>query len=130
MFLVFECFEAVAQRCSIKNVFLEILQNSQENTCVRVFFLIKTCNFSCEFFEISKNYFSYRTPPVAASVCNISTCYPLKSLLALIVLFKVIYSDGTSDYITKYDFKWCSDHSFISKVLKEIKISIIFIFCF
>ena len=30
--------EAVAQRCSVKKVFLEIWQNSQENTCVRVFF--------------------------------------------------------------------------------------------
>ena len=28
--------EAVARRCSIKKVFLEILQNSQENTCARV----------------------------------------------------------------------------------------------
>ena len=33
--------EAVVQRCSIKKVFLEILQNSQENTCARVSFLIK-----------------------------------------------------------------------------------------
>ena len=33
--------DAVAQRCSVKNVFLEILQNSQENTCTRVSFLIK-----------------------------------------------------------------------------------------
>ena len=60
--------EAVAQSCSVKKVFLEISQNSQENTCVRVSFLIKlqawTCNFvkketlaqvfSCEFCEISK----------------------------------------------------------------------------
>ena len=30
--------EAVAQRCSLKKVFLEISQNSQENTCARVFF--------------------------------------------------------------------------------------------
>ena len=63
---------------SVKNVFLEVLQNSQEN---RVSFLkklqVQVCNFikketlalvfSCEFFEISKNTFSYRTPPVAAS---------------------------------------------------------------
>ena len=28
--------EAVAQRCFVKNVFLEISQNSQENTCARV----------------------------------------------------------------------------------------------
>ena len=28
--------EAVAQRCSVKKVFLKVLQNSQENTCARV----------------------------------------------------------------------------------------------
>ena len=33
--------ETVAQRCSVKRAFLEILQNSQENTCARVSFLIK-----------------------------------------------------------------------------------------
>ena len=72
----------VAQRCSVKKLFLKISQNSQENTCARVSFLIKlqaqACNFiiketlaqvfSCEFCEISQNTFSYRTPPVAASV--------------------------------------------------------------
>ena len=84
-------------------MFLEILQNSQENTCARVSFLIKLqaskltiktpewrfgvfivnygiCNFIkkealaqvflCEFCEISKNTFFYRTPVVAASVTN------------------------------------------------------------
>ena len=30
--------EAVVNRCSVKNVFLEIPQNSRENTCARVFF--------------------------------------------------------------------------------------------
>ena len=30
--------EAVVQRCSVKNGFLEISQNSQKNTCARVFF--------------------------------------------------------------------------------------------
>ena len=33
--------EAVVQRCSVKKVFLKISQNSQENTCARVYFLIK-----------------------------------------------------------------------------------------
>ena len=33
--------EAVAKKCSVKEVFLEILQNSQENTCATVSFLIK-----------------------------------------------------------------------------------------
>ena len=52
-------------------------QNSQENTCVSVSFIIKACNFSkketltqvfsCEFCQILKNTFSYRRPLVAAS---------------------------------------------------------------
>ena len=63
-----------------KKVFLEISQNSLENTCARVSISIKlqaSFNFiqketlaqvfSCEIFEISKNTFSYRTSPVAAS---------------------------------------------------------------
>ena len=68
----------VARRCSAKKK--EIQQNSQENTCVTVYYLIKLqvlgCNFikkealaqlfSCEFCEISKNIFSFRTPLVAA----------------------------------------------------------------
>ena len=33
--------ETVAQKCSIKKVLLEFSQNSQENTCARVWFLIK-----------------------------------------------------------------------------------------
>ena len=60
--------EAVAQTCSIRQVLLEILQYSQKNTCARVS-IIETLTqvFSCEFFEISKNTFYYRTSPVAAS---------------------------------------------------------------
>ena len=39
--VVMEYPEAVAQRCSVKNVFLGISQNSQENIFARVSFLIK-----------------------------------------------------------------------------------------
>ena len=42
----------------------EIQQNSLENTCARVSFLIKMQ--ACEFPEISKNTLFYRTLPVAA----------------------------------------------------------------
>ena len=42
---------------------LKISQNSQENTCVRISFLIKLQASG----KISKNTFSYRTAPVAAS---------------------------------------------------------------
>ena len=37
--------EAATQRCSVKKMFLEIWQNSQENTWPRVSFLMKLCNF-------------------------------------------------------------------------------------
>ena len=43
--------EAVAQRGSIKKVFLEISQNSQENTCYRVSFLIKLYASACNFIK-------------------------------------------------------------------------------
>ena len=33
--------EAVVQTCFVKKVFLEISQNSLENTCAKVFFKIK-----------------------------------------------------------------------------------------
>ena len=72
--------EGVAQRCSVNKV-LTVLQNSQESICARVSFSIKlqakannfikketlTQMFSCEFCEILKNIFSYRTPPATAS---------------------------------------------------------------
>ena len=37
--------EAVVRRCSIKKLFIKISQNSQENTCARVFFFLKV-NFA------------------------------------------------------------------------------------
>ena len=51
---------------SVKKVFLEISQNSQENTCSRVLKKTLAHVFSCELCEISKNTFSYRTTPLAA----------------------------------------------------------------
>ena len=42
MFLIsHEQTEALVQRCSVKKMFLEISQNSQENTCARISFLRK-----------------------------------------------------------------------------------------
>ena len=59
-FWKFQKIEVVAPRCSVKKVFLEILQNSQENTSTKE---TLAQMFSCEFCEISKSTFSYRTPP-------------------------------------------------------------------
>ena len=41
LILIYENAEAVTRRCSAKKVFLQISQNSLENTCVRASFLIK-----------------------------------------------------------------------------------------
>ena len=73
--------EAVVQMCPVKKVFLEISQNSQENTCASLFFnkvaggasnFIKKENlaqvFSCGFCKISKNTFFDRTPLVATFI--------------------------------------------------------------
>ena len=40
-FLLYLLIEAVVRMCSVKKVFLEISQNSQESTCARVSVLIK-----------------------------------------------------------------------------------------
>ena len=68
--------------CSVKEMFLETLQNSQENTCARDSFFNKVVDlqhatllkkrlwhrcFFCEFCEISKNTFFNRIHLVAAS---------------------------------------------------------------
>ena len=56
--------EALALRYSVKKVFLEISQNSQENICARFSFLIKFIKkealaqvFSCEFWNILRTSF-------------------------------------------------------------------------
>ena len=78
-----------SKRSSVKKVLLEILQNSLKNTRARVSFFSKVaglwhgCLFSCEFGGISKNTFSYRTPPVAASEDAIKTWEKLVLVLEL-----------------------------------------------
>ena len=84
-------------------MFLEISQNSQENTCARVSFLIKlqawgfikkktlAQAFSCEFCEISKNTFFHRTPLVAAfETTQVKLCFSLL-LLGFFCLFLLEY---------------------------------------
>ena len=64
--------EAVVRKCSVKKVFLESSQNSQESSMPENLFIKKKV-FSREFCEISKNTYSNRTPLVAASLvgCNL-----------------------------------------------------------
>ena len=72
--------KAVVQRCSVKKVFLNISQNSQENTCARFSFLIKLQTWCLQFYYkrdchrcfpvnfaiFLRTPFFYRTPLVAA----------------------------------------------------------------
>ena len=65
----------------MKKVFLKISQNSQEDTCARISFLIKLQAWelqlykketlaqvlSFEIYEVFNNTYFYRTPPVAVS---------------------------------------------------------------
>ena len=83
--------ETVAQRCSVKEMFLEIWQNSLlcqsllfNEVAGWVFFFKKEGNFikketlalvfSCEFYKISNKTFSYITRPVAASAVQNKRC--------------------------------------------------------
>ena len=83
--------ETVAQRCSVKEVFLEVWPNSLlcqsfffNEVAGWVVFLKKEGNFvkketlallfSCEFYKISNKTFSYITPPVAASAVPNKRC--------------------------------------------------------
>ena len=72
--------EAVAKRCSVKKMLLEISKNPQENTCARASYLIMLTRlwhryFPVNFFEISRNYFSDETPLVDASglTCKVNS---------------------------------------------------------
>ena len=62
------------RRCSVNKVFLIISQNSQENTCTKVSFLIKLqakvwC-FPVNFAKLLKTTFFNRTPPGACFCKN------------------------------------------------------------
>ena len=61
--------EVVAQTCSIKKVSLEILQNSQENPCVGVSFLIKLQAWGT--FNIMRYIFSQKTWVFTTSILTI-----------------------------------------------------------
>ena len=97
----------------LTKVFLQISQNSQENTCARASFLIKlqasNCSFikkealaqvfSCEFYEIFKKTFFLQIPPVAASAHEIiffqinSTSLPLVYFITVLISQKHIIGE-------------------------------------
>ena len=99
-------WEAVVQRCSVKEVFLEISQKLQENISVKDTFLIRaySCKlsysynysnkswvlvFSSEFCKISQNTFFSRAPAVAATVFHVSRVLNKTLLYVSVVAWKV-----------------------------------------
>ena len=114
--------EVVGQRCSVEKVYLEFVQNSQENTCARISFLIKlqacACNFvkkenltqvfSSEFCEIFMNTFSYRTPLQCCFWSSQYFCYfpNSDSRISWSISFKfsVIFKHSTSEDETSMSF--------------------------
>ena len=119
-------FRSSSPEVFCKKVFLEILQNSQENTCARVSFLIKSqaqaCNFiniikkdslaqvfSCEFCKISKNNVSDRTP-LGACFCMLSfgrTFFELHFSLRLYESLGSMYSYyNRFHYLCTFDLNW------------------------
>ena len=100
--------EAATGSVLSKKVFLKISQNSQENTCARVSFLIKlqasACNFitketlaqvfSCEFCEFSKSTYFEEHLLTAASVLDFwifRTCQ-MNMIIVIIRNSMLIYS--------------------------------------
>ena len=88
--------EGVSQRCSVKKgVLRNFAKFTGKHLCQSLFFnkvADLACNFikketlaqvfSCEFYKISKNTFSYRTPPVAAFTL------PVDDIQILVILYK------------------------------------------
>ena len=105
---------------SVKKVLSKISQNSQENTCTRISFLIKfqvsVCNFiekgtlaqmfSCKFFEIFKNTFFHRTSPKELFPPSTTPLYlqfsyrdhPLREKFASWELFWSVFSRIRTEY--------------------------------
>ena len=61
--------DVVTQKCSVKKVFLKLHKVHMKTPVPESLFSLEALAqvFSCEFSEIAKNIFSFRTPPVAAS---------------------------------------------------------------
>ena len=92
------------RRCSIKKVFLKISQNTQENICARVYFLIKlnasACNFimkeslvqvfSSEFFKIFNTTF-FTEHPWACFCKKHSNILRSKKIYGLKIVHSIIY---------------------------------------
>ena len=95
--------EAVVRKCSVKKMFSEISQNSQENICARVSFLIKLQAlgnfikkmtlaqvFSCEFCKISKStFFTEHLQATASVLFKVMLTFCLKMIIYQITVDEI-----------------------------------------
>ena len=126
--------EVVARRCSVKKVFLEISQTSQENTCTRVYFLIKLqpatllknrvwhkC-FSVNFAKFLRTPFlTKHLPWLLFSETQVNFCMDryidLKSVPLFFECNAVFFETGMNEIVTKKKLhRRCS----VKKLLLEI----------
>ena len=98
--------EAVAQRCYVKNVFLEISQNSQENTCARVSVLIKLQASGLHFIKIetlgqvfSVNFAKFlRTPFLKKNLRGTAQTFRIEQLFVKTIFHALFVSET---FVTK-----------------------------
>ena len=78
--------------CSVKKVFLEISQSSQENTCARVSILIKLQSKACKFVkkETQAQVFSYEFCEISKNTFSIEHIWCLLLYLRLLLISLII----------------------------------------
>ena len=84
--------EAAVRRCSQKTPVFESLFNKAgtRKACIFIKKGIPTQVFSCEYCEIFKNSFLYKTPPVAGFVSYLLTSYKLKTRCGIVSTKKFV----------------------------------------
>ena len=105
--------EAVVWRCSVKNVFLKISQNSLENTCARVSFLIKLYASEAWGLHLYKKRDWHRCFPVNFAK-YLRTPFFTEHLWWLLLLVVTIFWRGRSyllmNPVTQLFFGWHFSH--------------------
>ena len=118
----------VAQRCSVKTLFLEILQNSQENMCARVSFTIKLQNTSDSCFWTFWSSLRFFIMNYYLGFENVWKCCKDKAAcVVVILLFKHLFTNPDSQGIlwilfTKHEMHFYSKLSsaLVEKLWKAV----------
>ena len=74
--LTFQCFRSIARRCSIKKLFWEILQNSQENACAMFYLFYLFVGYS---WKAASNVFNVKKLKVPRLTFYLQSLFNVKS---------------------------------------------------